>query len=371
MSNRSPDPLPSPSTPVGDQRLWTLVCRVLEPRGRPDDDEPGGRSEQRPPAWRRIFLEHMRSASGTGSSDSCPGHSHGRIGGGDARMRSRPTGFIAAICFAALALSELPTAARQGNPDWTKPFPPFKLIGNIYWVGSYDLSTYLITTPQGHFLINTGVGDTARQIKASVEQLGFKMTDVKILTATHGHWDHVAGDGRTEEDDRRLARRLGARQRAAGVRREGGLPLRRTSSSWFEPVKVDRTFKDGETLSLGEHEADGASASRPHQGRHELHDRDPRKRQDLSRRDRQHGLDQPWRDGDRDGDVSRHPAGLRAHVCGAAGDEDRRLPRVTRVAVRDAREVSSRAMPTTPIGLSTRRVSRKPSGDSRRRISIR
>ena len=108
-------------------------------------------------------------------------------------MRSRPTGFIAAICFAALVLSELPTAARQGNPDWTKPFPPFKLVGNIYWVGSYDLSTYLITSPQGHFLINTGVGDTARQIQASVAQLGFKMTDVRILTATHGHWDHVAG----------------------------------------------------------------------------------------------------------------------------------------------------------------------------------
>ena len=76
---------------------------------------------------------------------------------------------------------------------WTRPFPPFKLIGNIYWVGSFDLSTYLVTTPQGHILINTGVGDTAQQIKASVEQLGFKMADVKLLTATHGHWDHVAG----------------------------------------------------------------------------------------------------------------------------------------------------------------------------------
>jgi len=67
------------------------------------------------------------------------------------------------------------------------------MIGNVYWVGSYDLSTYLITTPQGHILINTGVGDTAKQIKAGVEALGFKMSDVKILTATHGHFDHVAG----------------------------------------------------------------------------------------------------------------------------------------------------------------------------------
>src|SRR5215510_12037940 len=85
------------------------------------------------------------------------------------------------------------TAVAQDDPNWTRPFPPFRIIGNIYWVGSYDLSTYLITTPQGHILINTGVGDTAQQIKAGVEQLGFKITDTKILTATHGHFDHVAG----------------------------------------------------------------------------------------------------------------------------------------------------------------------------------
>src|SRR4249920_1093784 len=84
-------------------------------------------------------------------------------------------------------------ASAPSNPDWTKPFEPFRILGNIYWVGSYDLSTYLITTPQGHILINTGVGDTAKQIAASVEKLGFKMADVKILTATHGHYDHVAG----------------------------------------------------------------------------------------------------------------------------------------------------------------------------------
>ena len=81
----------------------------------------------------------------------------------------------------------------QDDANWTRPFPPFRIIGNIYWVGSYDLATYLITTPQGNIVINTGVGETATQIKASVEQLGFKLEDTKILTATHGHFDHVAG----------------------------------------------------------------------------------------------------------------------------------------------------------------------------------
>src|SRR3982074_1896927 len=101
------------------------------------------------------------------------------------------TRLLSLLMFGSLALAS-PVLA-QSDPNWTRPFPPFRIIGNIYWVGSYDLATYLITTPDGHILINTGVGDTAQKIKASVEQLGFKLNDVKILTATHGHFDHVAG----------------------------------------------------------------------------------------------------------------------------------------------------------------------------------
>jgi metallo-beta-lactamase class B len=85
------------------------------------------------------------------------------------------------------------STASSANPDWVKPFPPFRIVGNVYWVGTWDLSTYLITTPQGHILVNTGLADTVPQIQAGIEQLGFKLSDVKILTATHGHFDHVAG----------------------------------------------------------------------------------------------------------------------------------------------------------------------------------
>jgi metallo-beta-lactamase class B len=167
-------------------------------------------------------------------------------------MMTQRSRFIAASSVAAIALSQIAAAGGQNTDAWTRPFPPFKLIGNIYWVGSYDLSTYLITTPQGHFLINTGIGDTAQKIKASVEQLGFKMSDVKILTATHGHWDHVAGMAE-------LKKMTGASIVVSEPEKEllesGGKADFRfgsTSSSWFEPVKVDRTFKDGETLSLGD-----------------------------------------------------------------------------------------------------------------------
>jgi metallo-beta-lactamase class B len=162
-------------------------------------------------------------------------------------MLSRLTLFIA---LSATAFAQAQNAAPQ-NADWTKPFPPFRIIGNIYWVGSYDLSTYLITTPQGNILINTGVGDTATQIKASVEQLGFKLTDTKILTATHGHFDHVAGLAE-------LKRMTGARVVVSAGDKEllesGGAADFRfgdTPGARFEPVKVDQIVKDGDDISLG------------------------------------------------------------------------------------------------------------------------
>jgi metallo-beta-lactamase class B len=142
-------------------------------------------------------------------------------------------------------------AAAQNNEEWTRPFPPFRIVGNLYYVGSYDLATYLITTPQGNILINTGVGDTAKQIRASVEQLGFKLSDTKILTATHGHFDHVAGMAE-------LKRMTGARLIVSEPDKElletGGkadFRFGETPSTHFEPVKVDATFKDSDTISLG------------------------------------------------------------------------------------------------------------------------
>jgi metallo-beta-lactamase class B len=166
-------------------------------------------------------------------------------------MRAERWRFVAAIAIAAAASIHV-RLGGQGNPDWTRPFPPFKIIGNIYWVGSYDLSTYLITTPQGHILINTGVGDTAQQIKASVEKLGFKIADVKILTATHGHWDHVAG---IAELKKMTNATLVTSEPEKALLESGGKTDFRfgdAPSARFESAKVDRTFNDGEAVALGE-----------------------------------------------------------------------------------------------------------------------
>jgi len=156
---------------------------------------------------------------------------------------------IALAAFGCVALAA-PLRA-QNPPEWTRPFPPFRIVGNVYWVGSYDLATYLITTPQGNILINTGVGDTAKQIKASVEQLVFNFADTKILTATHGHVDHVAG---MAELKRMTGTRLIVPQEDRDLFESGGKTDYRfgdTPSFHFENVKVDGTFKDSDTISLG------------------------------------------------------------------------------------------------------------------------
>ena len=155
-----------------------------------------------------------------------------------------------ALACALALLAALPLGA-QTNDEWTRPFAPFRIAGNIYWVGSYDLSTYLITTPAGNILINTGVGDTAQQIRKNIEQLGFRLSDTKLLTATHGHYDHVAGLAELKkmtgarvliaEEDRSLLESGGKTDFAFG----------NSPSAQFPPVQVDGTFKDGDTISLG------------------------------------------------------------------------------------------------------------------------
>ena len=84
------------------------------------------------------------------------------------------------------------SAFAQGNAEWTEPFPAFRIVGNLYYVGSKGLANYLITTPQGHILINSDLEANVPLIRASVEKLGFKFSDIKILLISHAHWDHNA-----------------------------------------------------------------------------------------------------------------------------------------------------------------------------------
>src|SRR6202047_676468 len=107
-------------------------------------------------------------------------------------MRLHKLIFCLAVVIAALQAQT--KQAKQAKTDWNAPFPPHKVIGNIYYVGSAELASFLITTPQGHILINSDYEATVPVIRASVEKLGFKFTDIKILLGSHAHGDHMEGD---------------------------------------------------------------------------------------------------------------------------------------------------------------------------------
>jgi metallo-beta-lactamase class B len=138
--------------------------------------------------------------------------------------------------------------AGQGQGPWFEPFPAHRVAGNVYYVGSKDLASYLVTTPEGHILINSGFEATVPLIKASVESLGFKMRDVKILLASHAHSDHVAGHALAKEmtgakvyvmrgDDRVIA--------------SGGAGQYFYALSGWKPCPVDRVLDDGDEVKLG------------------------------------------------------------------------------------------------------------------------
>ena len=92
-----------------------------------------------------------------------------------------------------LSLSLRVAAATPNSPDWTEPFPPHHIAGNIYYVGTRGLASFLITTRQGHILINSDLESTVPMIRENVEKLGFHFSDVKILLISHAHFNHAAG----------------------------------------------------------------------------------------------------------------------------------------------------------------------------------
>jgi len=130
--------------------------------------------------------------------------------------------------------------AKQGKTDWNAPFPAHKVIGNVYFVGSAELASFLITTPQGHILINSDFEATVPVIRASVEKLGFKFTDIKILLGSHAHGDHMEGDAMVKELS-------GARVMAM----EQDVPWLRKMTPGGKPHPIDHILKDGEEVKLG------------------------------------------------------------------------------------------------------------------------
>jgi len=97
------------------------------------------------------------------------------------------------VCFLVVLMLVAVQAFPQGGQRVNEKVKPFKLIGNIYYVGMSDMTLFLITTPQGHMLIDSGYEQNVPWIRESIETLGFKMTDIKYMLNSHAHSDHVGG----------------------------------------------------------------------------------------------------------------------------------------------------------------------------------
>ncbi|MBC7922312.1 MAG: subclass B3 metallo-beta-lactamase [Ferruginibacter sp.] len=161
------------------------------------------------------------------------------------------------LCWAAVLSSFLgslkaqtPSSSNQKSSfeDWNQPFEPFRIVGNVHYVGTNNLACFLITTSAGHVLIDTGLEESAPIVRANIATLGFRLKDIKIILSGHAHFDHVAGHAAMKQA---TGARVYATAADAAILESGGTkgfhPL-----TPYPPVKVDRILRDGEVVRLGD-----------------------------------------------------------------------------------------------------------------------
>ncbi len=151
-----------------------------------------------------------------------------------------------------LVLAATGSVFAQANPDWTEPFPPFRIADNLYYVGSKGLANYLVTTPQGNILMNSDLQANVPLIQASIEKLGFKFKDTKILLISHAHWDHDAGSAMIKEI---TGAKYMVMDADVAVVESGGktdFEYGNSPTTLYRPAKVDRVLHDGDEVKLGD-----------------------------------------------------------------------------------------------------------------------
>ena len=135
----------------------------------------------------------------------------------------------------------------QFSGAYSQPVEPFRIVGNIYYVGALNIASYLIATPQGHILIDSGTIEMHDGIARGVEQLGYRLSDIRILLASHAHFDHIEGHALMQ---RRTSAQVMAMAGDAEALERGHDTSALGAIGW-EPVAVSRRLKDGDTVSLG------------------------------------------------------------------------------------------------------------------------
>ena len=142
--------------------------------------------------------------------------------------------------------------AQTARADFLAPFPAHHVIGNLYFVGSKGLGIYVVSTAQGHILINAGLEDSVPTIQRSVEKLGFRFSDIKILLISHAHFDHDAGAARIKQ---MTGAKYMVMDADVPVVESGGKKdffYAHTAGMLYPIAKVDRVLHDGDTVSLGD-----------------------------------------------------------------------------------------------------------------------
>ena len=133
---------------------------------------------------------------------------------------------------------------------WSRPFPGHRVIGNLYAVGTYDLGVFLITSEEGHILVNTALEDSVPLIRRNVESVGFRFEDIKILLQMQAHWDHTAA---LAEIKQITGAQMWETEDDAPVLEDGGFSDPHFGGRVsFKPVKVDKIIEDGEVIELGD-----------------------------------------------------------------------------------------------------------------------
>lgn len=159
------------------------------------------------------------------------------------------------FCAVVLSSSFLPLWAQTPSlpnqqsilEEWNQPFKPFRIIGNIYYVGTNNLACYLITTPAGYILIDTALEESAPIVRANIAALGFKLNYIRIILSSHAHFDHVAGHA---DMKKATGAQVFATAADAEILESGGTKGFHPLTS-YKPVKVDRIIKDGEIVRFG------------------------------------------------------------------------------------------------------------------------
>lgn len=160
---------------------------------------------------------------------------------------------LALILSVVLTLAAAPGARADAWPpaSWMAPNKPYRVVGNVYYVGSQGLSSYLITSSEGHVLLDAGMSpEGAKLVEANIVALGFKLSDVKILLNTHAHYDHAGGLAQLKADTG--AKLYASSQDKPALEKGRHFGDNENGLTPFPAVKVDRTVGEGQKVKLGE-----------------------------------------------------------------------------------------------------------------------